>query len=287
MSPMMAPTTTEEVAEVVHDADRLHVTGCGTKAGFALPAPPDVIVLNTQGLQGIVEHDVPDQVVVVRAGTSIADLQAALAERQQCLPLPPVEAVGALAAGVPGTVGGLVMMGLPHGWEGSCGNVRDWVLGMTVVRADGRIARCGSKAVKNVAGYDTHRFLVGTRGTLAVVVEVILRVYPRRALPAHAPEGDGCPDPARAWIQRTSRTDIPALLGEVAGRPYRVDLTTSTLWTEGDGLPRFPDDWVVRAGAGRANLPDWDPVSLELMRRTKRALDPTDKLNPGGMGFAP
>lgn len=60
---------------------------------------------------------------------------------------------------------------------------RDWVLGVQLVLADGMIAKAGSLAVKNVAGYDIHKFLVGTRGTLAVVTEVILRTAPLASLP--------------------------------------------------------------------------------------------------------
>ncbi|MCW5943485.1 MAG: FAD-binding protein [Fimbriimonadaceae bacterium] len=285
MVTVVRPTTVEELAEVVRAAESVDIVGSGTKAAFDVrPYCSGRVHLETSGLKGVVEHDVSDQVVVVRAGTSLADLQSALAEHGQCLPLPRREDVGVLAAGVPGTVGGLVAMGLPHALQGVLGGPRDWTIGMTVVRPDGQVARLGSKAVKNVAGYDVTRLMVGARGTLAVIGVVIFRTYPLKALPKPVVQRSGEPNPVCATIHRTLRTDFAALAERLAGRAHLADPASSTAWYEGDPVARFAEDWVLQSGAGAANLEVADPMVVGLMRRAKRIFDPANKFNPGAMG---
>jgi glycolate oxidase FAD binding subunit len=182
------PESREELARAVAELGGVRIVGADTHAAWRPPAPQGVPILDLTRLAGVVEFHPDDQVVVVRAGTRIADLQAAVEARGQCLPVLERQE---------GTVGGALMMNLPHSLERICGGWRDWVLGMTVVRADGTIARCGSQAVKNVAGYDIHRFLVGTRGTLAVVAEAILRTYPLASLPVPGEPCDVAPAPWR------------------------------------------------------------------------------------------
>lgn len=279
------PTTDEELAEAVRAAESLEILGSGTKAAFdPRPFRQGKVGLDLTGLTGVVEHDVNDQVVVVRAGTSVAELQAALAHHGQCLPLPTAEQVGTLAAGVPGSVGGLVAMNLPHALQGVLGGPRDWTIGMTVVRPDGTIARLGSKAVKNVAGYDVTRLMVGARGTLAVIADVIFRTYPIKALPSPTATRSGDPDVRNATIQRVLRTDFAALAERLGDRAHVADPASSTAWYEGEPVARYAEDWVIRSGAGPANLEIEDPTVVGLMRRTKRIFDPAAKLNPGAMG---
>lgn len=280
---MVKPVTLDELAETVGHGGPWCIAGLGTKAALTLECTSPASTLSTLGLHGIVEWSPNDQVVVVRAGAAIADLQAELHTKGQCLPMPPAEEVGALPAGVPGTVGGLVAMSLPHALQGPCGGVRDWVLGLTIVRADGAIAKCGSRVVKNVAGYDVQKLMIGARGTLGVIAEVVLRTYPLRALPSPSLSGEGELTLESAWIQRTLRSDFPRARANAQGRPHRADEATSTLWANsvaGDSLPRFEEDWVL--APGQSPLPD-GPMRA-WMRRAKEALDPTGRLNPGAMG---
>lgn len=270
---------------MVREAGSVDIVGSRTKDAFDVrPYRSGRVRIETTGLSGIVEHDVNDQVVVVRAGTPLSELQAALAERRQCLPLPPHGTVGVLASGVPGTVGGLVATGLPHALQGAMGGPRDWTIGMTVVRPDGQVARLGSKAVKNVAGYDVTRLMVGARGTLAVIATVIFRTYPLNALPAPVVARHGEPGPDHATIQRVLRTDYPSLVARLEGRPHVADPASSTAWYEGEPVARFAEDWLLRSGAASDNLDIADPVVVGLMRRTKRIFDPANKLNAGAMG---
>jgi glycolate oxidase FAD binding subunit len=161
---------------------------------------------------------------------------------------------------------------------------------MTLVLADGTTAKSGSHAVKNVAGYDIHKLMIGARGTLAVVAEVILRTYPLKSLPTpnvRQTLGSGAVQAPCQWIQRVKRSDF-AQATAIAGSFAGIDIpATSTIWRslpEGIELSRFEGDWVLRSNCGPQNLTVTDGTVLRYMKRTKAIFDPTGKLNPGAMG---
>lgn len=289
MNTVLEPQTIEELSEAVRASGRIELLGSGSHVAFdvrgpkscsgvddwsvALGHPPTLMM---HRLSGIVEHHPEDMVVVVRAGTRLTDLQGALAERGQCIPW-------AWPLGDFGTVGGLLAMGLPNGLEAKCGGWRDWCLGMTIVRPDGRVARSGSQAVKSVAGYDVHKLMIGARGTLGVVAEVILRTLPVAAKPEPNWTVSGALEATNLRIQRTLATDFAALLSAARDLPHVADEATSTLWSAEAELPRFEHDWMMRAGCGSRNLEPFDAVSAGWMRRAKKLLDPESKLNPGAL----
>ncbi|MFQ3679448.1 MAG: FAD-binding oxidoreductase, partial [Pseudanabaenaceae cyanobacterium] len=130
-----------------------------------------VLTVSTAKLQGVVAWAAADLTVTVGAGMLLADLQRLLATQGQFVPLDPPLAAQA-------TVGGVLATGtggsLRHRYHG----IRDLVLGVTFVRADGAVAKAGGRVVKNVAGYDLMKLLTGSWGTLAIVTELTLRVYP-------------------------------------------------------------------------------------------------------------
>lgn len=286
---LLEPQTLEELADAVRDAGRIEVLGSGSHVAFDVRGPEGCAglddwsvalghptVLMMQRLSGIVEHHPEDMVVVVRAGTRLTDLQNSLAERGQCIPW-------ASPLGDIGTVGGLLALGPPNGLEARCGGWRDWCLGMTIVRPDGRVARSGSQAVKSVAGYDVHKLMIGARGTLGVIAEVILRTLPLGA--RHEPTWSATDtlSASNLRIQRTLATDFATLLTAARGLPQVADEATSTLWSADAELPRFEHDWVMRAGCGSRNLEPFDAVHTGWMRRAKKLLDPEGKLNPGAL----
>jgi FAD/FMN-containing dehydrogenase len=111
-------------------------------------------------------------VVTARAGTPLAELEAALAERGQCLPFePPRFAPG-------GTVGGTVAAGLAGPARAYVGSVRDHVLGVTLLNGNGEVLTFGGQVAKNVAGYDVSRLMAGSLGILGVICEISLKVLP-------------------------------------------------------------------------------------------------------------
>jgi len=252
----------------------------------------------SEAFREIVEYDVTDQVVRVQADIPLGNLNAELAKHGQCIPLCPAEG-GDLPWALHGeSIGTLVSMNLPHGLGAQCGSWRDWILGMTVVLADGTVAKGGSKAVKNVAGYDVQKLFVGARDTLGIVYEVTLRTFPLKALPTPRLEKrmvDAELERRRKdmrglgwWIQRTSASEWEQALA-VAGEDLVVaDRASRTLYAilpaERD-LARYPGDWVIRSGCGAKNLQITDPTETKFMKRAKEIFDPTGKLNPGEMGI--
>ncbi len=129
-------------------------------------------LLETAPLAGIVNYEPSELVVTVRAGTPLAELEAALAERGQCLPFEPPHFGGS------GTVGGMVAAGLSGPARASVGSVRDYVLGLNLLNGRGELLTFGGQVIKNVAGYDVSRLMVGSLGTLGLITEVSLKVLP-------------------------------------------------------------------------------------------------------------
>lgn len=134
------------------------------------PAGPEYI--DCRSYQGVVQYDPTELVVTVRAGTPLADLEALLATQRQCLAFEPPH----FAAG--GTVGGMVATGLAGPRRMSVGSVRDFILGTVLLSATGEVMRFGGQVMKNVAGYDMSRLLVGSMGVLGLIAEVSLKVLP-------------------------------------------------------------------------------------------------------------
>ncbi|MEY5100079.1 MAG: hypothetical protein RJA36_2798 [Pseudomonadota bacterium] len=128
--------------------------------------------MDLRALAGISSYEPSELVATVRAGTPLAELEAALAEQGQCLPFePPRFAPG-------GTVGGMVAAGLSGPARAAVGSVRDYVLGATILDGQGRVLTFGGQVMKNVAGYDVSRSMAGSMGVLGVILEVSLKVLP-------------------------------------------------------------------------------------------------------------
>ena len=155
----------------------LFVCGGGTKSfyGNHRPVTPqeEHWLLDMTAYSGIVNYHPSELVVTVRAGTSLATLEAELAEQGQMLAFEPPH-FGAAA-----TVGGCVAAGLAGPRRMSAGSVRDFVLGARLLDYQGRLLSFGGEVMKNVAGYDISRLLAGSLGILGAIVDVSLKVIPR------------------------------------------------------------------------------------------------------------
>ncbi|HSW26179.1 MAG TPA: glycolate oxidase subunit GlcE [Burkholderiaceae bacterium] len=128
--------------------------------------------LDMTPLAGMAHYEPTELVVTVRAGTPLAELEAALAAQGQCLAFEPPRFAGA------GTVGGMVAAGLSGPSRAAVGSVRDFVLGAALLDGNGELLRFGGEVMKNVAGYDISRVLAGSLGILGPIVEVSLKVLP-------------------------------------------------------------------------------------------------------------
>lgn len=176
MGVVVAPTTVDEVAAVLRWANERGVAvyprGDGMRLGWGRLPTRSGIVLALDGLAAIVEHAWADLTVTAQAGVTLASLHAALAERGQQLALDPPWPDAT-------TLGGLIATDDSGPLRFRFGGVRDLLLGVTIVRADGVVARGGGKVVKNVAGYDLPKLFTGALGTLGIVVEATVRLHPR------------------------------------------------------------------------------------------------------------
>src|ERR1700690_4494540 len=174
----VAPANTEEVAAILRFAheNRLAVVpwGGGTKQGWGYPVTPAVL-LETHRLNVVREHTWQDMTCTVEAGCTWTSLQSALAQHGQFVALDPLWPERA-------TVGGIVATNDSGVLRLHYGGLRDLVIGMTIVLADGTVAHTGGKVVKNVAGYDLHKLMIGAFGTLGVITSVNFRLHaiPRR-----------------------------------------------------------------------------------------------------------
>lgn len=166
--------TLKEWVGRIHDAAEtrktLRIRGGGTKDFYGQAMGGEL--LDTSTYRGIVTYEPTELVVVARAGTPLAELEAKLAEKGQCLPFePPHFGAGA-------TLGGMVAAGLSGPRRAAVGAVRDYVLGVKMIDGNGELLSFGGQVMKNVAGYDVPRLMAGSLGTLGLLTEVALKVLP-------------------------------------------------------------------------------------------------------------
>ncbi|MGV1046427.1 glycolate oxidase subunit GlcE [Limnohabitans sp.] len=160
----------DAVRQAGADGRVLRLRGGGSKDFWGQSLTGDV--LDTRGYRGIVSHEPSELVVTVRCGTPLAELEAALAEKGQCLAFePPHFGEGA-------TVGGMLAAGLSGPARATAGAVRDYVLGARFINGLGEHLTFGGQVMKNVAGYDVSRLMAGSWGTLGLITEVSLKVLP-------------------------------------------------------------------------------------------------------------
>lgn len=171
---VLSPANTDEVAAILRAAntDSLAVepTGSRTKLTWGSRVTPS-LQLSTTRLTGIREHVWQDMTATVAAGTPWSTMQRELARHNQRVALDPIFPDRA-------TVGGIIATNDSGVLRRRYGSLRDLVIGMTIVLADGTVARSGGKVVKNVAGYDLPKLLTGSFGTLGIITEVTFRLHP-------------------------------------------------------------------------------------------------------------
>ena len=173
--PLHLPTSAAELAELVSIANKtrspLIVAGNSSKLDWGGIVSGAKSIVSTQKLDRLIAHAVGDLTITVEAGMQFAKLQEILAIAGQFLPLDPAYPDRA-------TIGGIIATADTGSLRHRYGGVRDLRLGITFVRADGKIAKAGGRVVKNVAGYDMMKLFTGSYGTLGILTEVTLRVYP-------------------------------------------------------------------------------------------------------------
>jgi glycolate oxidase FAD binding subunit len=163
----------DTVAHAVSGHRRLRIRGNGTKAFYTGSGEGETLAV--AGHRGIVAHEPTELVITARAGTPLVEIENKLATANQMLGFePPGFSDGA-------TLGGTIACGLSGPRRPYAGSARDFVLGATIINGKGECLRFGGQVMKNVAGFDVSRLMVGSLGTLGVLLEVSLKVLPRPA----------------------------------------------------------------------------------------------------------
>ncbi|HEY0673819.1 MAG TPA: FAD-binding oxidoreductase, partial [Longimicrobiales bacterium] len=171
---VVEPRSAEEAAAVLKLASendwRVECAGMNTQ-GYGNRRTRADIVISTRAMTAIVEYEPADLVIGVQAGMPLHQLQRETRKNAQFLPLDPAREEMA-------TIGGTLAAALSGPLRYAHGTARDHVLGLQVVTGDGRILQLGGRVVKNVAGYDLVRLLVGSAGTLGLITSAYLRLKP-------------------------------------------------------------------------------------------------------------
>jgi glycolate oxidase FAD binding subunit len=173
---IVAPTTIEELAEIVRglhgERKAFAFVGGGTELELGNPPRALDTVVRTTALNRVVDYAPEDQTITVEAGMTFAQLDAILAEHNQMLPLDVPDRART-------TIGGALATNAYGPRRQRYGTAKDLIVGVTLVRPDGTRARGGGKVVKNVAGFDLPKMMVGSLGTLGAIATATLRLYPR------------------------------------------------------------------------------------------------------------
>jgi glycolate dehydrogenase FAD-binding subunit len=275
-----SPATVAEASELLRAAAAhdlaLVPRGGGSKLDWGAPPRRCDLVVDTTGLDQVLDHAAGDLVVRAQAGVGLDRLAEVLAGAGQQLALDPPPCPGPAPAGGAspgGTVGGALATGTAGPRRLRYGTPRDLLIGITVVRADGTVATSGGKVVKNVAGYDLGKLFTGSFGTLGLIVEAVFRLHPRPASAAYVTVGCDGPQEAYRAVAAAAGSDVVPTAVEIdrpaRDQPIRVAVLVegdpeatreraamlSTLLGEGASTQPSPPGWwgwPATAGNGRA-----------------------------------
>ena len=258
---VLRPATAEQAAEMLkYAASRgLAVIPCGngTKLGIGAPPRRYDAALCLRDLNRATYYEPDDLVVSVEPGMTLGALQQMLAERRLWLPLDPV-------GGDCATIGGILSANSAGALRLRYGGPRDMVLGMKIATADGKIVKTGGRVVKNVAGYDLAKLLIGSYGTLGVIVEATFKLYPRvasRTTWAIEIESLAAAREFRRRLLASPLRPLRAVLLNAAARAWiesggseRAGNSGAAIWIEAGGSERVIARYENELGALAAHL---------------------------------
>lgn len=241
-----APTSTAQASELIKAAADLAIVvrGNGTKLDWGPPPRRLDLIIDTKNLNGVVEHAAGDLITIVRAGTALTDLD--LGDQQLALDGP-----------ANATIGGTVAAGTSGPRRLLYGTARDLLIGITIVRPDGVVAKSGGKVVKNVAGYDLGKLFHGSYGTLGLITECAFRLHPR---------------PQNALFVRSRTTTIAEVLAaQVVPAAIEADSATGEMAVLLEGTPEGVKERAAKLGGEvTEEAPPWwgtmpdAPITLKL-----------------------
>ena len=289
---MVAVTALDDLCKVVAEAPTVIPVGSRThwEVGGPLTPRPDAVEVTAP--DGVVVYDPADLTVTVGAGTTCAELTDVLGAAGQECALDPRDPAS--------TIGGLLATGLSGHRRLGLGPLRDRVLEVRFVTADGRVVKAGGPTVKNVSGFDLPRLLVGSLGTIGVLVQVTLRCQPRAAT-AEWFSTTADPFAARralyrpsciAWDGRTTYVLLEGVAADVdaernrIGAPAergapptwpdgrhrgRISVRPAAVWGLADPLDATGVRWLAEIGVGTVHVATDDERALARARATAEA----------------
>ncbi|WP_170761259.1 glycolate oxidase subunit GlcE [Ruegeria lacuscaerulensis] len=238
----MKPETEAELAEIVADLkEPVRIAGGGTR-GVAGPGT----TIETSGLSGITLYEPGALTIVAKAGTPVAEIEAALEAEGQQLAFEPMDHRGLLGTVGEPTIGGVVAANISGPRRIQAGACRDFLLGVRYVDGTGRVVKNGGRVMKNVTGYDLVKLMAGSWGTLGVLTEVSLKVLPKPE--ATAAMAVQVPDAATAIQTLSAALKSPF---EVSGAAYDPQTGRALLRVEG-----FTDSVAYRVDQLKSVLSD-------------------------------
>jgi glycolate oxidase FAD binding subunit len=210
------PASTAETGELLRAAASAGLTvvprGRGTKLSWGLPPERVDLVVDLSRMSAVLDHAAGDLIVDTQAGTLLSDVQETVGSAGQRL---------ALDEAVPGSsIGGMLATNSSGPGRVGFGTARDLLIGVTVVRADGVVAKAGGRVVKNVAGYDLGKLVIGSFGTLAVITEAVFRLHPVPPARAFVTVPFGTAEDAARLVQSVVHAQVVPAAVEVE---WRVD----------------------------------------------------------------
>lgn len=226
MSTEFAPTTASELARFVADNARgprrpLSAVGGRTALGVGYPLPADALAVDLNGLARVVDYPARDMTITVEAGVRIDELHGILRSEKQRLAVDVPQAHRA-------TLGGAIATNTSGPGRFANGTFRDYVLGISAVDGGGRLFSAGGRVVKNVAGYDMCKLLVGSLGTLAIVTQITLKLRPlpdtRRLVWATFRDLLGIDAAVAGLLQSQTRPTAIEVLNSKAARQIRSEI---------------------------------------------------------------
>ncbi|MDQ4021450.1 MAG: FAD-binding oxidoreductase [Actinomycetota bacterium] len=289
------PRSTKEVSAVLRAAAELGLRvvarGSGSRLSWGLPPTGLDLIVDTSRMTAVLAHAAGDLIVTTQAGLRMVDLQNQLGAHRQQLALDGSDTLG-------GTIGGTIATATSGPLRYRFGSVRDLLIGITVVLADGTVARSGGTVVKNVAGYDLGKLYTGSMGTLGVITEAVFRLHPTpeasrwilapaadaaRAAAAVAAARAAQHDPVALEVNRgtpggpvtvgvavegvakgiDARAEaVASLLGGAAGMPATVTEQPPDWWGRPPYPPQGPGATVTCEPSGLADLLATAPGAL-------------------------
>jgi glycolate oxidase FAD binding subunit len=231
-----------QVAAVAAAGGAVEIVGSGSKRFYGEQI--EALPLEVAAHSGVIDYDPAELVITLRGGSKLRDVEALLAQNRQMFGFEPPH------FGADATIGGMVASGLAGPRRAFAGSIRDFVLGAKLLDGNGQVLKFGGRVIKNVAGFDLSRVLVGSLGTLGVILEVSIRVVPM------------CETEATLAFRHDSADEHIRWIIQLGSEPPPI---SASLWTGGNSHLRLSgSEQGVRHAAGQlggdAVDPQWDVV---------------------------